>query len=129
MATPNDEPSTEASSVLSLCQMTVLRGHFRSEEARCHPSITSKTRRFASSHMDMEPPENEAVGLLRMGRVTGFDLPHGSRSRNARRQVTPLVWAHGCHYGEMNSIWACGWDRRGGLTGACVPPSPSSRWR
>ena len=30
------------------------------------PYITSKTRRFGTWHLDMEPPENEAVGRLRM---------------------------------------------------------------
>jgi TnpA family transposase len=30
------------------------------------PYITSKTHRFGTWHLDMEPPENEAVGRLRM---------------------------------------------------------------
>jgi hypothetical protein len=30
------------------------------------PYITSKTRRFGIWHLDMEPPESEAVGRLRM---------------------------------------------------------------
>ncbi|MFP8887900.1 Tn3 family transposase [Streptomyces mangrovi] len=30
------------------------------------PYITSKTRRFGTWHLDMEPPENEALGRLRM---------------------------------------------------------------
>ncbi|MFJ5226459.1 hypothetical protein [Streptomyces sp. NPDC088400] len=30
------------------------------------PYITSKTRRFGTWHLDMEPPENKAVGRLRM---------------------------------------------------------------
>jgi len=30
------------------------------------PYITSKTRRFGTWHLDMEPPENEAVGRLWM---------------------------------------------------------------
>lgn len=30
------------------------------------PYMTSMTRRFGTWHLDMEPPENEAVGRLRM---------------------------------------------------------------
>ncbi|MDX2938373.1 hypothetical protein [Streptomyces ipomoeae] len=30
------------------------------------PYITSKTRRFGTWHLDIEPPENQAVGHLRM---------------------------------------------------------------
>ncbi|MEF9886226.1 Tn3 family transposase [Streptomyces sp. P9-A4] len=30
------------------------------------PYITSKIRRFGTRHLDMEPPESEAIGRLRM---------------------------------------------------------------